>query len=407
MNTTERIPFLDLVAPHTELRDELLEVFTSAIGTASFIGGPMVDGFEREFAAYCQTRHSIGVSSGTDALRFALMAAGVKPGDTVLTVPNTFIATTEAISQSGAHIDFVDVDERTYTLNPVLLEAYLTTQCSKDPKSGRLINTRSGSPVTAVIPVHLYGQVADMDPIMELAARYQLVVIEDACQAHGAQYFSQKQGRWMTAGSIGHAGAFSFYPGKNLGACGEAGAITTNDEQIDRQCRKLREHGQSKKYYHDIEGYNGRLDAIQAGILRVKLRRLPEWTEQRRACARLYDQLFAGAEAKLATPYVPEWSKPVYHLYVIRTADRASLQKALDAAGIGTGIHYPIPLHLTTAYASLGFKVGSFPVAESAAEHILSLPMFPTLSGDQQRRVAECTLASLSAEEKVAQLEGA
>jgi dTDP-4-amino-4,6-dideoxygalactose transaminase len=211
----------------------------------------------------------------------------------------------------------------------------------------------------------------------------------------------------MTAGSIGHAGAFSFYPGKNLGACGEAGAITTNDEQIDRQCRKLREHGQSKKYYHDIEGYNGRLDAIQAGILRVKLRRLPEWTEQRRACARLYDQLFAGAEAKLATPYVPEWSKPVYHLYVIRTADRASLQKALEAAGIGTGIHYPIPLHLTTAYASLGFKVGSFPVAESAAEHILSLPMFPTLSGDQQRRVAERTLASLAAEEKVEQLEGA
>lgn len=406
MHTTERIPFLDLLTPHAELKDELLQVFTSAIGTASFIGGPMVEGFERDFAAYCQAKHSIGVSSGTDALRFALTAAGVKPGDTVLTVPNTFIATTEAISQAGARIDFVDVDERTYTLDPALLEAYLVTNCSKDPKSGRFVNTRTGSPVTAVIPVHLYGQMADMDPLMELAERYQLVVIEDACQAHGAQYFSKKQGRWLTAGSIGHAAAFSFYPGKNLGACGEAGAITTNDEQIDRYCRKLRDHGQSKKYYHDIEGYNGRLDAIQAGILQVKLRRLPEWTEQRQACARVYDELFAGS-GKLVTPYVPEWSKPVYHLYVIRIADRASLQKALDAAGIGTGIHYPIPLHLTTAYASLGFKAGSFPVAESAADHILSLPMFPNLSPDQQRRVAERTLASLTADEKVELLENA
>ena len=395
MADNRNIPFLDLITPHLELEEELVSVFRRALRTAGFIGGPVVENFERDFAAYCDATHSVGVSSGTDALRFALTAAGVRPGDTVLTVSNTFIATTEAISQAGARPDFVDVDERTYNLDPEKLRLYLETKCAKDPQSGRLVNTRTGSPVTAVVPVHLYGQMADMDPILDIAAQHGLLVIEDACQAHGAEYFSRKEQRWRKAGSIGAAAAFSFYPGKNLGACGEAGAITTNDEQVAKICRMLRDHGQSKKYYHDLEGYNGRLDAIQAGLLHVKLGHLPEWTEQRRACAAEYDHLFARADALLIAPHVPEWSRPVYHLYVVRVADREAVQKELTAAGIGTGIHYPIPLHLSTPYASLGFRPGDLPVTERAAAEILSLPMFPNLSVENQRRVASELLETL------------
>ena len=239
-----------------------------------FIGGPAVEGFEREFASFCDTRFCVGVGSGTDALRFALSAAGIAKGDCVITVPNTFIATTEAISQVGAQPEFVDVDEQTSTMDVEKLQAFLEHQCERNA-SGRLVSKRTGHPVTAIVPVHLYGHPADMDPIMELAERYNLVVIEDACQAHGAEYFSERNHRWMKAGSIGRAAAFSFYPGKNLGACGEAGAITTNDEEIARKCRMLRDHGQAKKYYHDVEGYNGRLDAIQAALLRIKLKHLP------------------------------------------------------------------------------------------------------------------------------------
>jgi dTDP-4-amino-4,6-dideoxygalactose transaminase len=319
----------------------------------------------------------------------------VKPGDTVVTVPNTFIATTEAISQAGARVAFVDVDERTYTLDPDRLRAYLETECTRDPQTGRALHIRTGSPVTAVVPVHLYGQMADMDAILEIAAQYDLKVIEDACQAHGAEYFSRKENRWRTAGSIGDAAAFSFYPGKNLGACGEAGAVTTNDEQVAQQCRLLRDHGQSRKYIHAIEGYNGRLDAIQAGVLRVKLRRLAAWNEQRRQAARHYDEVFAGGEGCVDAPYVPEWSRPVYHLYVVRVSNRAAVQKHMTAAGIGTGLHYPVPLHLSTAYESMGFRQGDFPVAEQAAAEVLSLPMYPGLSRDSQSRVArelfQCT----------------
>jgi dTDP-4-amino-4,6-dideoxygalactose transaminase len=240
---------------------------------------------------------------------------------------------------------------------------------------------------------------ADMDPILELAARYGLRVIEDACQAHGAEYFSRRQQRWCRAGSMGQAAAFSFYPGKNLGACGEAGAITTNDEQLALQCRMLRDHGQSRKYFHDLEGYNGRLDAIQAGILSVKLRHLTDWTERRRECAGRYDQLFAGAEHAVKTPVVPAWSRPVYHLYVVRVADRATLQSQLGSVGIGTAIHYPIPLHLSKPYEALGFRSGDFPVAERVAAEILSLPMFPHLTAESQRRVATEVLQSLTADE--------
>ena len=390
-----KIPFLDLVAPHVALEEELVAIFRSALKTAGFIGGPMLEDFEREFAAFCQSKHCVGVANGTDALRFAVMAAGVQPGDTVVTVPNTFIATTEAISQSGAKPDFVDIDASTYNLSPEKLRAYLEDDCTADPTTGRRISKRTGTPVTAVIPVHLYGQMADMDPILEIAERYGLIVIEDACQAQGAQYFSRKEQRWRNAGSMGRVAAFSFYPGKNLGACGEAGAITTDDERIAQRCRMLREHGQSKKYHHDIEGYNGRLDAIQAGFLRVKLRHLPTWNDQRRECARNYDRMFGDVDCGVVLPHVPEWSRPVYHLYVVRVADRDGLQQGLTAAGIGTGIHYPIPLHLSPAYASLDFRAGDFPVTERAAAEALSLPMFPTLTPEQQRQVVDAVLKTL------------
>jgi dTDP-4-amino-4,6-dideoxygalactose transaminase len=311
-----------------------------------------------------------------------------------VTVPNTFIATTEAISQVGAHPDFVDVDERTYTLDPVRLREYLEDKCTFDAAAGKTIHRASGRPVSAVIPVHLYGQMADMDPIMDLAANFNLLVIEDACQAQGAAYFSERQQRWLTAGSIGQAAAFSFYPGKNLGACGEAGAITTDDEKIAARCRMLREHGQSKKYFHEIEGYNGRLDAIQAAFLRVKLRHLDRWNEERRARAWMYGELFAEAEG-LVTPYVPKWSRPVFHLYVVQVAARDRLASDLNAVGIGSGIHYPVPLHLSPAYASLGFRAGQYPISERAAERILSLPMFPSLTSEAQRRVGEAVKRSV------------
>jgi dTDP-4-amino-4,6-dideoxygalactose transaminase len=317
------------------------------------------------------------------------MAAGVRPGDLVVTVPHTFIATTEAISQAGARPDFVDVDEHTHGLDASKLQRYLEQECRIDPHTGRAIHRKWNAPVTAVVPVHIYGQVVDMDPILELAKRYHLIVVEDACQAHGAEYFSKTRKSWMKAGSMGDAGAFSFYPGKNLGACGEAGAVTTNNEQIARQIRLLRDHGQSRKYYHDVEGYNGRLDAIQAGILQVKLRHLAEWNRQRREAAARYSELLEGISPDLTLPCEPSWSRSVYHLYVVRTTERGRLQNHLTRAGVGTGIHYPIPVHLQDAYRSMGFKQGDFPVAESVAAQVLSLPMFPGLTVAQQKRVVE------------------
>jgi dTDP-4-amino-4,6-dideoxygalactose transaminase len=386
---TDRIPFLDLATPHRELRDELRLVFETALDTSQFVGGGMVQGFEQDFAAFSKSPFCIGVNSGTDALRFALTAAGVQLGDTVVTVPHTFIATTEAISQAGARFDLVDVDARTYTMDPQKLRAYLEGDCTRGGKTGRLVSKRTQSPVTAIVPVHLYGQVADMDPILELAERYGMKVIEDACQAHGAEYYSKREDRWRTAGSIGHAAAFSFYPGKNLGACGEAGAITTNDAELARKCRLLRDHGQPAKYLHDIEGYNGRLDAIQAGILSTKLRHLAKWNDQRRENARRYGELFQNAGGALTLPYEPTWSRPVYHLYVVQVADRDRLQAELAEAGIGSGIHYPVPLHMLKAYEHSGFRQGNFPVSEKAAAHVLSLPMFPELLPEQQRAVAK------------------
>jgi dTDP-4-amino-4,6-dideoxygalactose transaminase len=389
--SNQNIPFLDLVTPHKELEEELVAAFRTALNSAGFVGGPAVANFETEFASFCESQQSIAVNSGTDALRFALIAAGVKNGDVVLTVPNTFIATTEAISQAGATPEFVDVDERTYTLCPQKLRAYFEQSCTKDA-SGRMISKRNGKPVTAIVPVHLYGQIADMDAILDIAEKYNLVVIEDACQAHGAQYFSKKENRWRTAGSMGKAAAFSFYPGKNLGALGEGGAITTDDQSIAKICRQLRDHGQAQKYYHDIEGYNGRLDSIQCLFLHIKLKHLAKWNEQRRAAAKRYNELFAGAEG-VVLPFEPSSSKAVYHLYVVRVQGREELQKQLGNAGIGTGIHYPVPLHQQKAYAHLGYKTGDFPVTEKVAPEIVSLPMFPNLTAEQQQSVVKAVLA--------------
>lgn len=385
--SSNSIPFLDLITPHVELERELTEVFHKALHTAGFIGGAMVEDFEKAFATFCETTHSIAVSSGTDALRFALMAAGVTSGDVVVTVPHTFIATTEAISQAGALPEFVDIDERTYNLSPEKLQDYLE-QCSRD-KSGKLISRRSGRLVTAIVPVHLYGQMADMDAILALAEKYKLIVIEDACQAHGAEYFSKKQNRWMKAGSMGRAAAFSFYPGKNLGACGEAGAVTTNDAALAAKIKMVRDHGQAKKYYHDMEGYNGRLDAIQAGLLHVKLLHLAKWNAERRQHAAEYNRLLGPMDGVVTLPFEPSWSRAVYHLYVVRNADREGLMEHLKQAGIGIGIHYPIPLHLQKAYAGMNYRKGDFPVTEKAAAEIVSLPMFPQLTAEQQARVAE------------------
>jgi dTDP-4-amino-4,6-dideoxygalactose transaminase len=379
--TDHMIPFLDLVTPHRELEDELVEAFRKAVRSAHFIGGAEVEGFEREFAAYCGAKHCIGVSSGTDALRFALMGAGVGPGEAVVTVSHTFIATVEAISQAGAATEFVDIDARTYTMSPDALATYLEG-CRTDG-TGRPLGQRTGKPLKAIVPVHLYGQVADVDRLQTIADRFGLLLVEDACQAHGAEYLSGET--WRRAGTFGKAAAFSFYPGKNLGACGEAGALTTNDDDVARVARMLRDHGQAQKYYHDLEGYNGRLDAVQAGFLRVKLRHLDEWNAQRRAAAFRYSELLT--DERIAVPFEPKTSRSVFHLYVIRTADREGLGKHLLANGVHTGLHYPLPVHLQRCYEGWGYKRGALPVTERTADEILSLPMFPGLTIEQQQRV--------------------
>lgn len=388
MSLTEKIPFLDLVTPHQQLEPELTAVFHKVLQTAGFVGGSMVEDFEKEFAAFCDAKYCVGVSSGTDAVRFALTASGVQPGDIVVTVPHTFIATTEAISQAGARPDFVDIEEQTYSMDVAKLREYLERECYLDRGTGKPFHKKFRTPVTAIVPVHLYGQCADMDPLLELARQYNLIVVEDACQAHGAEYFSQKENRWKKAGSMGNSAAFSFYPGKNLGACGEGGAITTNSEEAARQMRMLRDHGQSKKYYHNVEGYNGRLDSLQAGLLSVKLRHLAEWNRQRQEAAARYDQMLSSADG-VAVPHRPSWSRPVHHLYVVRVADREGLQKHLAEAKIDTGIHYPIPLHLQKAYEAFGFKKGDFPITEKVASEILSLPMYPQLQEAAQERVVQ------------------
>ncbi len=305
------------------------------------------------------------MANGTDAVRFALMAAGVGPGDAVVTVAHTFIATVEAISQAGATTEFVDIDERTYCMSPQKLADYLES-CAIDPATGRPLGKRTGKPIKAIVPVHLYGQVADMDALQTIADDFDLLIVEDACQAQGAEYRSENGG-WKRAGSFGKAGAFSFYPGKNLGACGEAGAVTTNDEQVANTIRMLREHGQAKKYYHDLEGYNGRLDAIQAAFLRIKLRRLQTWNDQRRAAAARYRELLAerarrhaavrAGEQPLGLPPVRGPAPPIATRW----------PSHLKAAGVSTGLHYPLPVHLQKCYVGWGYQPGDLPITEKAA----------------------------------------
>ena len=309
----------------------LTEVFRRALQPQGSSAARWWRNSKRPLREFCAAGHAVAVSSGTDALRFALMACGVGPGDVVVTVPNTFIATAEAISQARAIPEFVDVDEHTYNMSVQMLERFLEKQCVRN-SAGKLISLRSGRPVTAIVPVHLYGQMADMDAILNLADKYGLTVIEDACQAHGAEYFSKRNNRWMKAGSMGRAAAFSFYPGQNLGACGEGGAVTTNDPAIAAKVRMLRDHGQAKKYFHDVEGYNGRLDAIQAGILHAKL---PSSRRNGTSSAGIGLRTITGffrRIGRLIVPFEPSWSRAVYHLYVIRTGNRDGLIEAPERA---------------------------------------------------------------------------
>jgi dTDP-4-amino-4,6-dideoxygalactose transaminase len=359
-----KVPFLDLKAQYETLRSEIDQAMREVIESTAFAGGPFVAKFERDFASFCRCKEAVGVGSGTDALWLALLALGVGPGDEVVTVPNTFIATAEAISFCGATPVFVDVDERTYTMVPELFEKAITPR------------TR------AVIPVHLFGQTADMDPILGIAAAHGIVVVEDACQAHGAEY------RGRMAGSMGQAGCFSFYPGKNLGAYGEAGAIVTNDAALAQRLRIFRDHGQPQKYMHQIVGWNARMDGLQGAILTVKLRHLPAGNAARRRHAQQYCRLL-GPLGGITSPYEAEYGQHVYHVYAIRGANRDRLMQQLTREGIGCGIHYPIPLHLQEAYRSLRYAEGAFPVAERCAKEFVSLPMYPELREDHIAFVAE------------------
>jgi dTDP-4-amino-4,6-dideoxygalactose transaminase len=365
------VPFLDLKAQHDPLKAEILSAMGEVIDCNAFAGGPFVKKFEEEFAAYCHTKFAVGLGNGTDALWLALLGLGVGPGDEVITVPNTFIATAEAISLTGAKPVFVDVDARTYTLDPSLLEAAITKKTK------------------AIIPVHLYGQMADMDPIMSIATRHGLTVIEDACQAHGAEYKGRR------AGSIGHAGCFSFYPGKNLGAWGEAGAVTTNDRTLAEKMMMFRDHGQETKYNHSIIGWNARMDGIQAAVLRVKLKKLDSFNSARRAHAARYLEALAGIDAVVVEPPA-HYGLHVYHLFVVRVAERDRIIQQLAKEGISCAIHYPNPVHLLKAYKGLGLTAGSFPVTEKFATEIVSLPMFPELTEAQAYAVVSGLQAQLA-----------
>jgi len=386
MTEGKGVPFVDLVTPHVELEEELLGVARAVLRSGAFAGGPIVEEFEREFAKFCGAKHCIAVSNGTDALRFALMAAGIQSGDGVITVANTFVATVEAIVQVGATPQFIDIDPKTFNMSVEALRQFLEVDCDRCERTGLPLHRASRRRISAILPVHLYGQMADMNPIMKLADQYGLIVIEDSCQAHGAEY--QFEGSWRRAGSLGNAAAFSFYPTKNLGACGEAGAVTTNDENLAKKIRIIREHGQGQKYHHLVEGYNGRMDAMQAGFLKIKLRSMETWNKQRRAAAETYNRLLVAADGVI-TPHEPDWSRAVYHLYVIRTTDRDDLQKCLGDLKIGTALHYPIPLHLQPAYVHLGYRKGDLPVTEQLTTEILSLPMFPHILPSQLEYVAE------------------
>lgn len=368
MTHDRAVPFLDLVTQHRALEEEFVASFRAALRSGQFVGGPDVEAFEREFAAYCEAPECVGVSNGTDALRFAYLALGVRPGDEVITVAHTFIATSEAITQAGGRVRFVDVDEQTMTMDPTVAEAAV------------------GPRTVGIVPVHLYGHPADLGRILELARRHGLWVVEDAAQAHGARY------RGRRLGSIGTLGCFSFYPGKNLGSLGEGGAVTGADRESLQVIRRLREHGQSTKYVHDTEGFNGRLHAIQAAFLRIKLRHLDQWNFERRMAASWYGDALAGI-SDITLPTEAPYAEHVYHLYVIRTPARDRLREHLLKQNIGVGLHYPRPLHLQQAYAALRLREGTLPTTERAAAECLSLPMFPGMTQAQVQRVVDAVRA--------------
>jgi dTDP-4-amino-4,6-dideoxygalactose transaminase len=359
---TAQIPLLDLKVQYSAIEGQVIEAVRGVLESAQFIGGEELVAFEREFAAYCQARHSRGVASGTDALHLALRALGIRAGDEVITTANTFIATAAAILAAGARPVFVDVDPNTYTMDPLFLERAITDR------------TR------AILPVHLFGQPADMAPIIEIARRHGLYVVEDAAQAHGAEYQGAR------VGSLGDVGCFSFYPGKNLGAYGDGGAITTNSDAIAERVERLRDHGRITKYCHAQIGFNSRLDAVQAAVLRVKLRWLDRWNANRQRAAKWYNLELACSGLKL--PFARAESTHVYHLYVVEADERDALQAKLGAAGVTTGIHYPLPLHQQPALRSLGYGREDLPRCESIAGRLLSLPMFPELTRSQVARVA-------------------
>lgn len=352
------VPFLDLPGQNHALKKDILKEWEGLLDCAGFIGGAAVENFEEEFGKTIGAAHCISVNSGTDALRFILIGLGLEPGDEVITVPNTFIATTEAISQAGGRPVFVDIDPETCNIDPECIEQAITPR------------TRG------IIPVHLYGQPAEMDTINAIAARHDLWVVEDACQAHLAEYKGEK------TGTLAAAAAFSFYPGKNLGACGDAGAVTTNDTALADRIRMIKDHGQRTKYYHEIEGYNGRCDAVQAAALSTKLPYLASWNEARRGHAGKYHELLKDVP-ELQLPICRPENLHAYHLFVIQVPDRDELMARLLKKGISTGLHYPVPLHLQEAYLNLGYKTGSFPITEKAASRILSLPLFPELTTTQ------------------------
>jgi len=360
-----KVPFLDLKAHHAPLIEQFDRAIREVIESNAFAGGPFVEKFEEEFAAFCGSSSAIGVGNGTDALWLTLLALGIGEGDEVITVPNTFIATAEAITYCKARPVFVDVDQDTFTMNPAELEKSLTARTK------------------AIIPVHLFGQPADMDPILEFARAHGLFVVEDAAQAHGAEYKGRK------AGTIGDAGCFSFYPGKNLGAFGEAGAVVTNDPELRKQIQMLRDHGQSQKYYHALMGWNCRMDGIQAAVLSIKLRHLREANSQRRKHALAYNQALAGIDGVL-TPVEAKYARHVYHVYAVRVQDREAVRQGLQEKGVGSAVHYPVPIHLQDACRNLGYTKGAFPVSESLADEFVSLPMFPELTEEQIEYVTRC-----------------
>ena len=364
-----KVPFVDLKAQYESMREEIMQAIVNVVEDTAFVGGKYVQRFEEEFAAYCNRKYAVGVNSGTSALQLALIALGVGRGDEVITAANTFIATTEAISHAGASVRLVDIDPESYTIDPSKIEEAITERTK------------------VIIPVHLYGQPADMDPILKIAAKHGLKVLEDAAQAHGAEYKGRK------VGSLGDAAAFSFYPAKNLGAYGDAGIVVTDDKDVADTIRLYSNHGRRSANDHAVEGFNERLDGIQASILSAKLKQLDRWNQMRREAARRYDELLKDLPVK--APREMPYAKHIYHLYVIRIAERDRIKEILASKSVGCGLHYPTPIHLLDAYKYLGKQRGSYPVTEEVAAQILSLPMYPEIAEEQQKYVVDCIAEAL------------